>query len=222
MPAAPSTPAATRPVVLLARHGETAWNREGRLQGNRDIPLSEAGVAQAAALARRLRGAGLARVVSSDLSRAVETARPVADAAGLPVETDAGLREQDLGAWEGLTFAQVEAADAALAARFRAYDPAARPPGGETRGETAARVWSTLSAIAPPGSPSPLLVVAHGGTIQFIVYHVLGLSLSQPRRFAMPNASISTLAPRGDGWLLRSLSDVAHLDPSAVEWFPFV
>src|SRR5262245_66480322 len=97
-------PQSALPLVLIARHGETEWNREARMQGHCDAPLSAVGVAQAAALARRLAHAGLARIVSSDLGRALATARAVAEATGLAGERDAGLREQSLGAWGGSTF----------------------------------------------------------------------------------------------------------------------
>jgi probable phosphoglycerate mutase len=210
-----------RPVVLLARHGETAWNRERRMQGHRDVPLSPEGVAQARLLAQRLRDVGLARIVSSDLARAAATARAVGDATGLAVAVDARLREQDLGAWEGKTFAEVAATDPETAARFRARDPDARPAGGETRGEMFARVWAALEAIAPPGAAGPVLVVAHGGVVQGLVYRLLGLPIRAERRFHVPNVSVTTLVPHRDGWMVRTLSDVAHLEGPTGDNFPF-
>jgi probable phosphoglycerate mutase len=213
--------AAPRPVVLIARHGETTWNLERRMQGHRDLPLTPAGVAQAHRLADRLRSAGLARIVSSDLARAAETARIVGEATGCAVALDPALREQDLGAWEGQTFADVATLDADTAARFRASDPDARPAGGETRGEMFARVWDALLAHGTPGSSGPLLVVAHGGVVQGLVYRVLGMPASMPRRFLVPNVSLTTLVPMGDGWRVRTLSDVAHLEGAAGDNFPF-
>ena len=94
--------------ILLARHGETDWNRLGRWQGHADPPLNEAGLSQAAELAERLAGDGIAAVYSSDLVRASETARVVADRLGLDVVEDARLREIDVGSWSGLTRAEVE------------------------------------------------------------------------------------------------------------------
>ena len=198
---------APRPVVLIARHGETTWNLERRMQGHRDVPLTEVGVAQAHRLAERLRTAGLARIVAA--------------AAGLTVTTDPALREQHLGAWEGKTFADVLVSDPETAARFRSSDPDARPAGGETRGEFFARVWAALVAHGAPGSPGPLLVVAHGGVVQGLVYRLLGLPITAPRRFLVPNVSLTTLIPAADGWRIRTLSDVAHLEGSAGDNFPF-
>ena len=212
---------APRPVVLIARHGETTWNLERRMQGHRDVPLTAVGVAQAHRLAERLRTAGLARIVSSDLVRAAETARIVAEAIGLPVTTDPALREQSLGAWEGKTFADVLVSDPETATRFRSSDPDARPAGGETRGEFFARVWAALLTHGAPGSAGPLLVVAHGGVVQGLVYRLLGLPITAPRRFLVPNVSLTTLIPAADGWRIRTLSDVAHLEGSAGDNFPF-
>ncbi|MCC7139218.1 MAG: histidine phosphatase family protein [Planctomycetes bacterium] len=210
-----------RPVVLLTRHGETAWNRERRMQGQVDVPLSPEGEAQAEVLATRLRGAGLARIVSSDLERAAATARAVARATGLAVTLDARLREQSLGAWEGRTFAEVVGSDPDTAARFRARDPDARPAGGETRGELFARVAAALDDVAAPGTAGPVLVVAHGGVVQALVYRALALPIRAERRFLVPNVSLTTLLPRADGWVLRTLSDVAHLASSPGDNFPF-
>src|SRR5437764_13792670 len=97
-------PPEPRPVVLLARHGETEWNRIDRIQGHEDVPLSPRGIEQAHALARRLASRGLARVVASDLVRARSTAEIVATAAGAPLTFDGRLREQNMGTWQGDCF----------------------------------------------------------------------------------------------------------------------
>ena len=91
-----------RRILFLFRHGETDWNREGRLQGHTDTPLNATGLAQAEALAETLRPHRLDAVVSSDLMRAWTTARIVAGALGLPLLADPGLRETNVGAAEGL------------------------------------------------------------------------------------------------------------------------
>ena len=93
--------------ILLARHGETDWNRIGRWQGHADPPLNEAGREQAAALAERLAGDGIAAIYSSDLRRASATARTVGKQLGLAVVEDPALREIDVGSWSGLTRAEV-------------------------------------------------------------------------------------------------------------------
>ena len=133
-----------RPVVLLVRHGETVWNRLLRMQGHRDVPLSPQGLEETRALAVRLAARERpVRIVSSDLVRARATAEAVGAALGLPVDLDPRLREQSLGTWEGLTFAQVRAKDPEMGGRFEAFDPDTRPPEGETRRELAGRILRT-------------------------------------------------------------------------------
>jgi probable phosphoglycerate mutase len=212
-----------RPDVLLVRHGETAWNVERRIQGHTDVPLSPRGVEQSGLLAERLARSPPARIVSSDLGRALETAREVGRRLGLPVEADPELREQDLGTWQGLTGEEAKARDPELyAARFLAFDPAARPPGGETRAEMAERAWRALERHAAPGLPGPLLLVTHGGIVSALLYRVLGIPLSTPRRFQLPNAAITTLLWTRGAWRVATLNDVGHLAPASAEpTFPF-
>jgi probable phosphoglycerate mutase len=152
--------------LLLIRHGESTWNAAGRWQGWGDPPLSERGRTQAAALAARVAGAGIARLVSSDLVRAAETADILAVALGLPAERDPRLRERDLGRWSGLTEEEIRAAYPDELARFRAREAELRPGGGEARAEFVARVAPALSDLAASARSSPVAVVTHMGVIR--------------------------------------------------------
>ncbi len=213
-------PAGARAAVLPARHGETEWNRAGRMQGQRDVALSALGLEQAAALARRLADERPARLVSSDLVRASATAEVVGRALGLPVALDRRLREEDLGSWQGLTFEEAAGRDPDLAPRFKARDADARPPGGETRAELQARAWSAFEDLAAPGSLGPRVLVTPGGVIQSLVYRVLGPPPSPPRRFRLPNVGLTTLVHDRSNWFIRTLNDVSHCGPAA-DTFPF-
>ena len=122
--------------IFLIRHGETAWNAERRLQGHLDIPLNEEGERQAAALARALAGETVDLIVSSDLSRAASTARAVAERHGLPLHTDAALRERCFGAFEGLLYDERESHFPEAYAQWRARDRYARYPDGGWRAGT--------------------------------------------------------------------------------------
>ncbi|MBX6377623.1 MAG: alpha-ribazole phosphatase [Clostridia bacterium] len=199
--------------VFLVRHGETTWNRSGRYQGHRDVPLSPEGQRQAERLAARLRCLAFDAVLSSDLRRAVDTAAPVATAVGVPVEMVPELREMNFGAWEGFTFREVERRFPESARAYREDAADARPPGGETLREVQARA---VRALAERWRPTwrRVLVVTHGATIKALVCHYLGLDLSFRRSFVIDNASITTL------WLQREaparlvrLNDVGHLWP---------
>ena len=206
-----------RPTVLVARHGETAWNRAGRIQGGTDTPLSDVGLAQARALADRLALESIARVVSSDLARARVTAEVVARACGVPLELDARLREIGLGEWEGLTWDEVEARDPELKRTFKSRDPDVRPPGGETRGEAQARAWAALEEHGSLATGKLVLLVTHGAVLQGLVRHALGIAPGVMHSFRTPNASLFTFVREGGRWFARGLSDTSHLpaDPNA-------
>lgn len=147
---------------LLVRHAQSVANAEGWFSGHADVPLTSAGRAQADALARALDGRQIDRVVSSDLARAVATARPVAQRRGLPVETSPRLRERDLGAWTRQPVRTAPPAFREVLHRFRVA-----PPGGESLSDVAARVTAWL-ADQPDGA-SRTLVVAHGGVLRALL-----------------------------------------------------
>jgi broad specificity phosphatase PhoE len=151
--------------LWFARHGESTWNAEGRWQGQADPPLSELGRAQAEALAEALAGAGIALLASSDLERARETARIVAARLGLEPVLDPALREHDVGAWSGLTHAQIEARWPEELARFRAGDLALAPGGGESRLVLRARVRDALERLEARAA-GPLALVSHLGVLR--------------------------------------------------------
>jgi probable phosphoglycerate mutase len=136
--------------ILLARHGETDWNRDFRFQGHADVPLNDTGRAQARALAQSLAAEPIDAVYSSDLLRARETAEIVAESLGLPLEVDEGLREIDVGSWQGSTRAQLDG---------RAWD-------GETYDDHRRRTVAALLRIAERHPDVHVLVVAHGGTLR--------------------------------------------------------
>jgi broad specificity phosphatase PhoE len=153
-------------VILLARHGETDWNRERRVQGHSDTRLNDTGRAQARALGEELDGEPIDAVYSSDLMRAHETARLVAEPRGLGVTAIRDLRERHFGTWEGLT-------DEEIFARF----PQAREASGrewgdaETQEEMAARVLGALRRIAETHVGQRVLVVSHGGPLRAVLRH---------------------------------------------------
>lgn len=160
----------SRPTPWLAvRHAQSVWNAQGRVQGQADPPLSEAGRAQAAALADTLAGAGLEAVVASDLRRARETAEALAARLALPVETEPALRERDFGAWSGLTHAQIAARWPLAWARWRAGDPGLRPGGGESRRALAARVAAAMAALRARHGGRRLALVTHMGVLRALV-----------------------------------------------------
>jgi broad specificity phosphatase PhoE len=149
--------------ILLARHGETDWNVEGRVQGHTDRPLNDTGVAQARALADELAHEQVDAVYSSDLDRALDTARAVAEPRGIPVVPVPELREKDFGTWEGLLDEEI----------LERFPQAHNGPWGdaETPDELEERVLAALREIAERHPGERVLVVSHGGPLRAVLRH---------------------------------------------------
>ncbi|MEV0715379.1 histidine phosphatase family protein [Asanoa sp. NPDC050611] len=185
--------------VVLVRHGESRWNVEERYQGQADSGLTARGHEQAetaaAVLAARFGAADL--VLSSDLPRARDTAEAYAGPAGLPVREDPRLREIDVGAWNGRTFAEVATAyPVQLAAFERGED--VRRGGGETFAELRERVWTALTEAAEEVGAGTLLAFAHGGPIRVAAAAALRVPPPGQRGFAPPvNCSLTVLDYHG-------------------------
>jgi len=168
--------------LLLARHGETDWNREGRWQGQTNTSLNERGREQARALAAQLGDEDIVAVYASDLDRAVETAEIVAAACGgLPVHRDPRLRELEFGDWEGLTTAEIEVRFPDEVARWRA-DGGAAGSNGESYAQMGERVVAALEEIAAAHAGETVLVILHGGPIRGLLAHAAGITYDEQRR----------------------------------------
>jgi probable phosphoglycerate mutase len=158
-------------ILFLFRHGETDWNREGRLQGQTDTPLNATGLAQAKALSETLRPHRLDAMVSSDLSRARATAQIVAEALGLPLFTDAGLRETDVGAAEGLLWSDAKTRfGEGLTERWYSDGDVAFP-GGETGIATRCRGLTALRRFATEQPFRRIGVSTHGAMMRQLIKH---------------------------------------------------
>ena len=161
--------------LVLIRHGETDWNREGRYQGHTDVPLNARGRAQAEELAESLRGHKLDAIYTSDLQRARQTAEILAAATGAPMIVDRRLREIDLGKWEGQLFTDIRESHADLLARRR-VDPMDTPsPGGEGIRQVMARVVPLIDEIVRRHPDGRVALMSHGAALAAIKVHVLGL-----------------------------------------------
>lgn len=180
-------------IVGLLRHGRTAWNDAGRMQGRADVPLSAAGRVQV----RNWRLPPVladARVVSSPLARATETAALFGD----PHVVDA-LVEMDWGAWEGATIASLSADHTVAFAAASSLGPQFRPPGGETPDEVRQRVTAWLVAAARKRPGQPLLAVTHQGVIRALLAGITGWNMAgrPPVRLADDVVHIIEVDPAG-------------------------
>lgn len=175
--------------VVLARHGETPFNAEGRFQGHLPVPLTDRGREQARELARVAAGREWAALWCSPLARARETADIVAEAVGLEPREDARLAETETGDWTGRSFAEVQAEDPEGFQGFIDADPAFGFPGGESFAEQAVRVVAALDDIRAQDLPA--LVVCHRGVIRLALVAATGDPAV--RRDAIPNAALIDL-----------------------------
>ena len=167
--------------LILARHGETDWNRENRFQGHADPPLNELGRRQSAELAEALAGETIARVYTSPLRRASETAEIVARRLAVDVEPLEQLREIDVGAWSGLTRDEVAVRFPEQYARWLERSPHGFED-GETYAELAARVVPAVRRLAERHRSETILVVTHGGPSRVLQARAAGIDYAEARR----------------------------------------
>jgi broad specificity phosphatase PhoE len=190
MPSGDGTSRGATHAVLLARHGETDDNREPlRFQGWRDTPLNDTGRRQAAELAERLAGDGIASLWSSDLSRARETAETVGDRLGLKIRLDRRLREANRGEWEGRLFEDVAREQPELFAEWMRAGGQWRFPGGESLREQQQRVAESVEEMRASARP-PALAVCHGGSIRVMLCKTNPRGLNAFHEFRVPNGLV--------------------------------
>jgi probable phosphoglycerate mutase len=199
-------------LFYFLRHGETAWNTEGRLCGRTDVPLSDAGRQQARLLAQRLKSIPVEALYSSPLGRTLETARLIGMTTGREPVVDDRLSELNYGVWEGQTLEEVKNADPLT---YRAWDAdpgRMAPPEGESGKQLIRRVVPFLDHIASRHNHGHVVVVSHKTVCRLVVCHILGVPLAEyRRRLAMENAALNILQPWEGCWRLVLFNDTSHL-----------
>jgi len=193
--------------LFLIRHGETASNA-ARIVQTPETPLSERGIEQAARLADRLAGLGVAAILSSDLPRARMTSERIAAATGAGIELDANLQERNFGEFRGIPYAELV---------VELFDPALEPPGGESVSDfqgRVARVWPTIANRAARTAGN-LAVVTHGLVCHALVLRHLRLAPGVAAPPFWGNASL-TIAESCEPWSVTTLNCTAHLAPAPI------
>lgn len=203
----------------FVRHGETDANAQGLTMGQRDVPLNARGFAQAEETARWLARYPIERIVSSDLSRASQTAGALAKELELPVETDDRLRELCFGVFEGRHIPDCEKEDPVAVARWRSGEFDYAPEGGETRRALMDRTGAVLDELlAAP--EKHIAVIAHGGTLNALHTHIVESSNPHPREhihrvFRFSNGSVSMAAHADNQWRFLVVNSTFHLSGEA-------
>jgi probable phosphoglycerate mutase len=200
--------------ILLARHGETLFNVQGRWQGQSDSPLTERGLAQARELARALGTEPVVAVYSSDLGRAMQTAHQVAAAHGLEVSPDSRLRELETGGFTHKTPADIDVVYPGTRQAWATEPGRMRLPDGETLLEAQARALAFFAETMPRHAGQTVVVISHGGIGQAILVHAMGGSVEDLwLKERVDNCQISRLEwTAAEGLKLVEMSDVRHLE----------
>ncbi len=196
-------------LVHCIRHGESTYNAEGRIQGQGDVPLSELGLQQGAALAAAVADWEIDAIYASPLQRAMQTAGPMAEALGLSIHTDRRLVEVHAGEFQHKLRTDLERDYPDVMARWRAGDPDFALPGGETRRELMRRGQEVFEEIARKDHQQ-VLVVAHGGLLLASLKALLGVP-AERHPFVLHNGSISAIEMGNGETKLHSLNRIDHL-----------
>jgi broad specificity phosphatase PhoE len=203
--------------LYILRHGETQWNLEKRFQGHQDSPLTENGRKQAVQLAEILSSLHFDLLVSSDLGRAIETAKILNEVLHISTFiTDTLLRERDFGLLHGLTRPEAEITYPEIAKFIWTGSASQKAPDGESRTDVHHRAVAFLEKVKTSWNGKRILVVTHGGIVNAIVRDVLQIPLDAERRFKLPNTALNIFSCEQGTWFLKSLGIVTHLGNGTV------
>jgi probable phosphoglycerate mutase len=205
--------------LILIRHGETAWNRERRMQGQTDTPLSDIGRAQAQALGQRMARQRFVALYSSDLVRARDTAAEIAKLTGHEIISEPRLRERTFGVFEGLSYEEMTTRYPAEHARFSAREPDYAVPGGESPRQFFERSLACLEAIAAAHPGETVVAVTHGMVLDTLYRAARNMPLNVRREAPLLNASLNTFRREPQAWVEVSWADVGHLAEVGVTRF---
>lgn len=198
--------------LILIRHGETLWNKEGRVQGMSDIELSDAGIEQARRLALSLKGSDIGVIHASPLKRAYRTAEIINSFHQKKITVHPELMEMDQGDFEGLSFKELMAREKEFIHRWIADPASLRMPDGESLVDVQTRAWQSIEKMIASGQNA--LVVAHNFTIAAILCRLRNISLSEFRTTCVDTASRTEICIRNGEAHIEMINDRSHLNIS--------
>lgn len=197
--------------IYLIRHGETEWNKEGRLQGNSDVKLSADGIRQAYLLAEYAQFPKVDAIYSSDLSRAVETAKLLGVKFNLPITTTVQLREINFGDWEGKPISGLVKEHPKSFGRFFTAPERCHPPNGETFLEAQARVMNVIRNVIAEHDNQNVVIVAHGAVNRLIIGAALDMPIHKMWAISQFNTALNILRVADGGFVVELINCTAHL-----------
>lgn len=197
--------------IYLIRHGETEWNKTGRLQGHSNVLLSPEGIHQAQLLAEHMPFHTVDAVYSSDLSRAMETARILAAKFGLPVIQESGFREVNFGDWEGRNFSELATEVPDGFENFFTRPDRVHPPNGESFLEAQSRLINALDEVVAEHEDQSVVVVSHGAAIRLLMCAVLGMPIRKMWTISQFNMAVNILRVDDGNPTVELLNSTLHL-----------
>ncbi len=198
--------------IILVRHGQTEWNRVERFRGRADVPLNDAGLAQAEATGRRVAAEWqVSAIYASPLSRAMRTAEAIAAHYGLPVQAHPGLADIDYGQWQGLTPEEARARWPEEVDAWYHAPERAQIPGGETLAGLRERAMATVRDLAARHAGETIVAVGHTVINRVILLGVLGLGNDRFWHLRQDTCAINVFEAEGGDYTLVSLNDTCHL-----------
>ena len=203
--------------IIAIRHGETAWNVDTRIQGQTDIGLNDKGHWQARQAAAALAHEPIAAIYTSDLSRAHDTARAIAQVQGLTPQTERGLRERAFGIFEKRTWAEIESLWPDDARQWRERVPEWAPAEGESLLALRERIQHLTHALAARHVGEQIVFVAHGGVMDILYRLATQQALQAPRTWTLGNANINRLLWSPEGLSLVGWGDARHLETDSLD-----
>ena len=199
--------------IIFVRHGQTLWNMEGRVMGQLDSPLSPLGELQAQAIAERLAQVSFEYLYSSDLGRALQTARIVAARTGHEIRVDQDLRERHLGVFQGITGEEKRRLHAETWKACKAGgDDYQIPGGGESQNQRRQRAQRVMERLAERHAGGSVVIVSHDGILRGFLAHVLGLDVASETLFLRTHASYNCFIRDDQAWRVLVWGDTSHPD----------
>lgn len=204
--------------IIIIRHGETDWNKTGRFQGHSDVSLSAEGRAQAAALGKNLVVDHVDAIYASDLTRAMETAAPLAQRFGLEVISDPLLRELNFGSWEGRNFNDVNAENPDAMKTFYNDPERVNIPDSEPFPEFQRRVAGRVREIVAQERGKRIVIVSHGASIRILFADILSMPIRSIWHVSQLNTAVNKIRFEDDGFAVVTLmNDTSHLRAEDVQ-----
>ena len=195
--------------LILIRHGETLWNKEGRVQGISDVELSTAGIEQARLLALSLKDHPIRAIHTSPLKRALQTAEIINEFHRKEIHTHQDLMEMDQGDFEGVSFKKLMACEKDFLKKWIANPASVQMPNGESLTQLQERAWRAMERII--NKEENALVVAHNFTIAAIICRIRSISLNEFLSACVGNASKTIVNFQKNGIFIEAFNDRCHL-----------